>query len=189
MKYEPSCLEIFLTRLSFSLCGKSVYQAFANRLPLDGGEQVLDFGCGMGTVAYYVAKRLPQGHLTCLDVSPRWLNVCRKTLCSYGNVTIQQSESLMLADESFDVAYCHCVLHDISESDLKVVIAGLAKALKPGGVLVFREPLNESDKLRAIKRLIEQNGLLLKESRVTDIPLLGNALESLYSKTNKEVLL
>ena len=61
MKHEPTRLEIFLTRLTFFLCGKSVYQAFADRLPLDGGEHVLDFGCGMGTVAYYVAKGYPTG--------------------------------------------------------------------------------------------------------------------------------
>ena len=69
MKYEPSRLEILLTRLAFYFYGKSVYRSFADRLPLKGGERVLDFGCGMGTVAYYVAKRLPLGHLICLDIS------------------------------------------------------------------------------------------------------------------------
>lgn len=38
MKYEPTCLEIFLTRFAFLLCGKSVYKAFADWLPLDGRE-------------------------------------------------------------------------------------------------------------------------------------------------------
>lgn len=61
MKYGPTHLEIFLTRLAFFFCGRSVYKAFANCLPLNGGEQVLDFGSGMGTVAYYAAKRLPRG--------------------------------------------------------------------------------------------------------------------------------
>ena len=80
MKHEPARLELFLTRLAFLLCGKSVYQAFADCLPLNGNERVLDFGCGMGTVAYYAAKKLAHGHLTCLDISERWLNACRKTL-------------------------------------------------------------------------------------------------------------
>ncbi|NLG88679.1 MAG: class I SAM-dependent methyltransferase [Clostridiaceae bacterium] len=118
MKYEPTRLEIILTRLTFLLCGKSVYQAFADRLPLDGGEQVLDFGCGMGTVAYYVAQKLPHGHLTCLDISERWLYACRKTLRGYRNISFLSGESPLLTNESFDVAYCHFVLHDISESEL-----------------------------------------------------------------------
>lgn len=182
MQHEPARLEIFLTRLAFLLCGKSVYQAFADRLPLNGNERVLDFGCGMGTVAYYAAKKLTHGHLTCLDISERWLNACRKTLRSYGNITFLQSESLMLANESFDVAYCHFVLHDISESELRTVIPALGKSIKPGGALVFREPLNETEKLSIIKRLIGQSGMFLKDSRIIDVPLMGNALESIYTK-------
>jgi ubiquinone/menaquinone biosynthesis C-methylase UbiE len=186
MKYEPTCLEIFLARLAFSLYGKSVYQAFADRLPLDGGERVLDFGCGMGAVAYYAAKKLPRGHLTCLDISGRWLNLCRKTLRSYGNIIFLQWESQVLsqvlATESFDVAYCHFVLHDIPESELERVIPALAGSLKPGGVLVIREPLNETGKISVIKRLIEQNRLFPKDSRIIDIPIMGNALESVYIK-------
>jgi len=182
MKYEPTRLEIILTRLAFLLCGKSVYQAFADRLPLDGGEQVLDFGCGMGTVAYYVAQKLPHGHLTCLDISERWLYACRKTLRGYRNISFLSGESPLLTNESFDVAYCHFVLHDISESELARVIPALAGALKPGGLFVFREPFHETKKICLIKRLTEQNRLIPKDSRITDIPVMGNALECVYVK-------
>lgn len=180
MKCEPSLLEILMTRLSFLLYGKSVYRAFADRLPLNGEEQVLDFGCGMGTVAYYVARRLPKGYLTCMDISRRWMNACRRTLRNYMNISIRKWESSEIANESFDVVYCHFVLHDIPESELKVVISALVKSLKTGGVLVFRELLSDRDKIMCIKRLLEQNRLCHKESRITDIPLLGNALESVY---------
>jgi len=182
MKYEPSRLEIFLTKFAFLLCGKSVYKAFADRLPLKGNERVLDFGCGMGTVAFYVAKKLPDGQLTCLDISVRWLNACRKTLRSYRNVILLLWNSRLLAKESFDAAYCHFVLHDTPESELESVIPELAGSLKPGGVLVFREPLQDTEKIGMIKRLLEQNRLSHKDSRITDIPLMGNALESVYIK-------
>lgn len=182
MKHEPFRFEIFLTRVAFFLYGKSVYKAFADRLPLHGGERVLDFGCGMGTVAYYAAKKLPHGQLTCLDISESWLNVCRKTLRKYENVAFLQAEASVLTEDSFDVSYCHFVLHDISESELETVIPALVKSLKPGSVLVFREPLNEAKQLSVIKRLIEQSGLSHKDSRVTDVPLMGNVLESVYTK-------
>jgi len=182
MTHEPARLEIFLTKLAFLFCGKSVYKAFADRLPLSGNEKVLDFGCGMGTVAYYAAKSLPNGHLTCLDISKRWLKACRRTLRGYKNISFLLWESPLLTNESFDVAYCHFVLHDISESELARVINTLAKALKPGGVFVFREPLNETKKISLIKRLAEQNRLIPKDSRITDIPMMGNALECVYIK-------
>jgi ubiquinone/menaquinone biosynthesis C-methylase UbiE len=182
MKCEPARLEIFLTRLVFFFYGNYIYKVFADRLPLDGGERVLDFGCGMGTVAYYVAKKLPHGQLTCLDISRRWLNVCRKTLRSYGNIIFMHSESPMFENDSFDVVYCHFVLHDISENELEKVITVLAKSLKPGGIFVFCEPLYEMKKISVFKRLIEQNKLFLKDSRITDVPVMGNSLESVYIK-------
>jgi len=179
---EPTRLEMFLTRLAFFLCGKSVYRTFAERLPLEGGERVLDFGSGMGTVAFYSARRLPKGHLTCLDISKRWLNACRRTLRSYGNVTCLHSDASALGEDSFDVVYSHFVLHDIPKNELERVIPKLTGSLRTGGALIFREPLKDTDKISTIKRLLEKNGLLLKESRVTDIPLMGNALESFYIK-------
>lgn len=185
MNHEPARLEIFITRLVFLIFGKSVYQEFADRLPIKGSERVLDFGCGMGTVAYYVAKKLTHGQFTCLDISERWLNACRKTLRSFENITITRSEASALGKDSFDLAYSHFVLHDISDDELGRVIPSVADCLKSEGVFVFREPLNNAEKLRTIKLRIEQNGLSHKDSRVTDIPLIGNALESVYIKKIK----
>jgi ubiquinone/menaquinone biosynthesis C-methylase UbiE len=182
MKHEPARLEIFLTKLAFFFCGKTVYRSFADRLPLSGNEQVLDFGCGMGTVAYYAAKKLPNGQLTCLDISERWLNACRKTLRSCGNVAFLLWKTPVLEKESFDVVYCHFVLHDIPENELERVICALAGSVKPGGSFVIREPLNEAEKISAVKRLTGQNGLRSVDSRITDIPLAGNAIESVYIK-------
>ncbi|WP_159426253.1 hypothetical protein [Desulfolucanica intricata] len=41
---------------------------------------------------------------------------------------------------------------------------------------------NETEKISVIKRLFEQNRLFPKDSRITDIPMMGNALESVYIK-------
>ena len=139
----------------------------------------------MGTVAYYAAKRLTHGHLICLDLSERWLNVCRKTLQCYEDVTILHAEGPSippLSEDSFDIIYCHFVLHDISESDLETIFPALVKTLKSGGFLIFREPLKEVEKLRLIKRLVTKNGLSHNESRIIDIPIMGSALESVYMK-------
>ena len=188
MTCEPTRLEMLLTRIAFFLGGKSVYQDFSDRLPLQGAEKVLDFGCGMGTVAYYAAKRLPQGHLVCLDISQKWLSACRRILRGLNNVSFLGAEATELPQDSFDVIYCHFVLHDISPNDLAIVIPQLAKSLKPGGIFVIREPLNEAEALRAIKRLTEHTRLILKTSRITHVPLMGNALESIYAKnTSREV--
>ncbi len=182
MQKEPTRLEIILTKIAFLLYGKSIYKGFADRLPLEGYERVLDFGCGMGTVAYYIVKRLNDGTLTCLDISKRWLLACCKTLRNYKNVTFLLAPYTILANETFDIVYCHFVLHDILDEELETVVSTLVKSLKSGGSLQFREPLNQVAKLNRIKHLMNKNQLTLKESRITDIPLLGNALESRYIK-------
>jgi len=188
MGYEPTRLEMILTKIVFYLCSKSVYKDFSDRIPLHGSEKVLDFGCGMGTVAYHTVKRLSQGHLTCLDTSERWLNSCRRTLRRSKNVSFLCSKASELPQDSFDVIYSHFVLHAICPGDFETVIPQVAKSLKPGGVFLIREPLRETDALRAIKRLAEQSQLRLKHSRITHVPFMGNALESFYEKNiSKEV--
>lgn len=188
-KAEPSACELVLTRLAFAFYGKSVYQDFADRLPIKCDDCVLDFGCGMGTVAYYVAKRVKQGQLVCADISQRWLRACKRTLRRFDNVLFQMlgAEHFALPD-GFDVIYIHFVLHDIAEHELSRVIPALVSCLKYGGRLAFREPLAEADKLCLIKRLIEQNGMILQHSRVTDVPYMGNALESTYMKIERRTL-
>lgn len=184
MKYEPPNLEIFLTWLAFRFFGKAVYKDYADRLPLHGAETVLDFGSGMGTVAYYAVRRLPRGHLSCADISTRWLAACRKTLHRCSGVSFLQGDlyTLQLPKATFDLIYCHFVLHEIPDGELAKVLPALVELLKPKGLLAFREPLQETKKLGSIQCLIEQNGLSKKDSRVTDAPLMGNTLENIYIK-------
>ena len=56
----------------------------------------------------------------------------------------------------------------------------LVKALKAG--IIHLRALNEAEKLNAIKELMDHGTLFLKDSRITDVPLMGNALESIYIK-------
>ena len=184
MKYEPSNLEVLLTKLAFKFYGKAVYKEYADRLPITGHESVLDFGSGMGTVAYYVSKRLIQGNLVCLDISSKWLEACRKNLRRCGHVSFMHGDiySLPLKDESFDLIYCHFVLHDVADSELVKIIPVMAGLLKPKGTLAIREPLRDTGKIKVIQNFIEQNGFEKKDSRVTDVPNMNTTLESVYIK-------
>lgn len=182
--FKPLYWDIFLTKLTFRLFGKMIYKRFADRLPLNGDEYVLDFGSGMGTVAFYVVKRLPRIRLFCADVSARWLAACCRTMSRNPGVSYLLGDiyNLPLAKDSFDMIYCHFVLHDIPDQELAKVIPALAELLKPDGLLVFREPLDKMDKLSVIQNLLKQNGLSQKDSRITDTTIIGNTLESIYIK-------
>jgi ubiquinone/menaquinone biosynthesis C-methylase UbiE len=176
---EPSYLRIFITKLLFIFYRKSVYKEFANHLPIEGNEQVLDFGCGMGSVAYYVAKKLPYGHLTCLDISKRWLKVCRKTMNKSKNVTFINS-SINLSSNCFDIIYCHFALHKVA--NLEMIILLLIRTLKKDGLLILKEPIKDIDKLNNINMLVKKYNLTLKKIRITDSPLIVSSIESIYIK-------
>ncbi len=183
-KDEPAISELLLTKLVFWFFGKSIYRKFAERLPLHESENVLDFGCGMGTVAFYAAKRLPDGVLVCADISQRWLKACKKTLRRYANISYvhYKKDASELGEETYDILYCHFVLHDIPEAELMILIPAFAAYLKIGGMFIFREPMSAPDKLHKIKLSAEQNGLSLESSRITDVPIMGTTIESMYIK-------
>ena len=172
MKHEPTRLEIFKPLFSFMArvykISKSFYKGNNDAHFWIGGN-----GC--------LLRRKSDQRFNLSGHFERWLVPVAKPARLWEHHLLR-SESSALPKESFDVAFCHFVLHDIEQDELERVIPELAKSIKPGGFFVFREPLNETKKLSAIKRLIEQNGLSLKDSRITDIPLMGNALESIYKK-------
>ena len=89
-----------------------------------------DMGCGSGRWAKFVAPLV--GKLNCIDPSARALNVAKKNLNEFENISfINASVSDdMLPFESQDFGYCLGVLHHIP--DTKKGIESCAKALKKG---------------------------------------------------------
>ncbi len=51
-----------------------------DRLPLAGGERVLDAGCGSGRVTEMVLERVPQGEVVAVDASPSMVAAARERL-------------------------------------------------------------------------------------------------------------
>lgn len=186
---EPCLYEIIMTWLAFRIHLNGIYKKFASRLPITGREVVLDFGCGMGTVAYHTAKKLPEGKLFCVDISEKWLIACRRTLRRYENVSFLCGEidCMSLPERSFDVIYIHYVFHDIPNNRLEAIIPELSRLLKENGKLLFRESFKDVTKIRFIQNLMEHSELHRENSRITDIPFMGNALENVYRKNFKRI--
>lgn len=107
------------------------------RMDLEGGETVIDAGCGTGRVTEQLMERLPRGRVIALDVSPAMLAEARVRLARFGDrVTLLEADlNLPLpvpgpADALLSTATLHWVL------DQEALFGHLAAALRPGGRLV-----------------------------------------------------
>ena len=104
----------------------------------DAPVEVIDLGCGTGTVALEVLKRYPRARMTCMDLSAKMLDIARHKLREYPAVRYEQGS---FADYGFDRGYGLAVsslaLHHIeTPADKLDFYRRVYGALEPGGVFV-----------------------------------------------------
>lgn len=104
--------------------------ATLDRLGLEGGETVLDAGCGSGRVTGLVIKRLPQGRVVAVDGSPSMVEAVKAVLRPQDRALLSDLTALELEDE-VDAVFSSAVFHWIQDHDL--LFARLLAALRPGG--------------------------------------------------------
>lgn len=113
----------------------------AGRLPIRPDAQVLEVGSGSGYYSVEVARRIPDGRLTLLDIQQEMLEKCAEKLKSAGieNFATQQADgrSLPFANGSFDALFLVTVFGEIEERD--AFLREAARVLRPNGVISITE--------------------------------------------------
>lgn len=118
------------------------------------GRRVLDVGCGLGENAVLLAAC--GARVTGLDVSPGSIAHARRLAAASGvelELVCAPLEEAELAPRSFDVVWGDGVLHHLLH-DLDGALARLVALARPGGLLVFSEPVDRVPGLRALRRLV-----------------------------------
>jgi len=140
--FEPTNFRIFITRFLGSFI-TDFYKEYIDSLPIKGNENILEFGSGSGVCSRMLSKKISQqGHLTCVDISSRWLDVTRKVVDEVSKVTLLQGAiwDVPVSDESQQIVFIHFVLHDIPPEERSRVFQTLCCKLAPGGLIMLREP-------------------------------------------------
>ncbi|GAA1167884.1 class I SAM-dependent methyltransferase [Streptomyces hebeiensis] len=111
--------------------------------------QILDLGCGPGSLAARLAARLPRAEIVAVDMDPLLLELARthrSDAARYVDTEIGAAgwtEDLGLR-RPVDAAVSTTALHYLSEAALRRTYAQLAAMLRPGGVLINADHLRQT---------------------------------------------
>lgn len=105
-----------------------------DRLPLEGGEVVLDAGCGSGRVSELLAARVPEGMVYAVDADPSMISAARSRLSHLPNVQVFEADLLSLRLPSrVDAVLSTAVFHWID--DHQRLFLSLFSVMNPGARL------------------------------------------------------
>jgi len=118
----------------------AMFRALAARhgADLEAGLDVLDFGCGAGRIARWLAPEVigAGGTFTGSDLNPKLAGWCAASLPGrYGANGLRPP--LALGDGAVDLVYAHSVLTHLTEPTVQAWLAELARVLRPGGLALL----------------------------------------------------
>lgn len=103
------------------------------RLDVGDARSLLDVGCGEGAVTARVAERVPEGEVLGVDPSHRMVEYAARTY-PLPHLRFQVGDAREMDFEArFDLVVSFNALHWVRAADQPRCMAGLARALRPGG--------------------------------------------------------
>lgn len=109
-------------------------------LPSEGRLQILDLGCGLGSVAFRALGRYPQAQITAVDWNPVLLDMGRRMAEAKGEqrirfvrADIREPDWWKDYEGAFDLVLSANALHWLNAEHLAETYRRVYRALKPGG--------------------------------------------------------
>jgi ubiquinone/menaquinone biosynthesis C-methylase UbiE len=96
------------------------------------GKAILEIGCGLGTDLLLFARA--GANVTGIDLSRRSIELASERFNLFGFqglIKVGDAENLEFADDSFDLVYCHGVLHHTPNT--QKAVDEILRVIKPGG--------------------------------------------------------
>ena len=118
---------------------RALRQGIADLIQYQPGEQVLDVGCGTGSLALVAQERVGEaGSVYGIDPAPRQIARARAKAARYGlSVDFQLGviEKLPFPDQTFDVVESTFAIDHVPADLQRQGLKQIARVLKPGGRL------------------------------------------------------
>lgn len=101
---------------------------------------VLDCGCGPGTISLGLAKIVPSGEVVGIDIESSQLDIARSSAAEFGisNATFEVGNvyQLSFSDNRFDAVFSHALFEHLN--DPVTAFKEIHRVLKPGGLVGVR---------------------------------------------------
>jgi ubiquinone/menaquinone biosynthesis C-methylase UbiE len=142
--YVPALGSHSLTRfydplLALSLREKTLKGRLLDQAGITAGHEVLDVGCGTGTLAILAKTRQPRARIVGLDADPAVLAIAREKVARAGvDVELREglaSSELTFQPASFDRVVTSFVLHHLTTEQKREALAAMHRWLRPDGRL------------------------------------------------------
>ena len=144
-------------------------EAFKRRLiaraAIEPGQDVLDLGCGTGTLTLMLKDAAPETRLTGLDGDPQVLDIARAKAARSGqsvNWDLGMAYDLPYPNSSFDVVVSSLVIHHLDTDHKLMALREVRRILRRGGrlhMVDFGRPTSSFTRLQAaIMKNLEQAG-------------------------------
>jgi SAM-dependent methyltransferase len=106
---------------------------------------VLEYGCGIGRLAFPLARR--PGAVTAVDSSPAMLDRARQEAArrELQHIAFETPEQLFASRRRFDLVVCYHVLQRMPRAGAIRLVRQLSDLIAPGGVGVFQWPYRSAD--------------------------------------------
>ncbi len=96
---------------------------------------ILDLGCGTGTILNMISKELDVKELYGLDLSKKMLEIAKDKLGAKAELTVGDAENLPYVDDFFEAIVCVESFHHYPNP--KQALYEINRVLKPGGTLIL----------------------------------------------------
>ncbi|MDV6348888.1 class I SAM-dependent methyltransferase [Nitrosomonas sp. Is35] len=147
MKRDPRYIPVFyfhwLTRwydpvMRHLFPEEALKSALIAQASIQPGHEILDIGCGTGTLTLQIKHTHSDALVYGLDVDPEILNIAqRKAKQADKTILLQQGTAINLPypNESFDRAFISLMLHHLPSQDKRRALTEAFRVLRPGGQL------------------------------------------------------
>ncbi len=134
-KYYDSSLSLIPNLSNF-------YRQTFETINIEKDKNILDLGCGTGTVAIIVSELYPNAKIIGIDASPQMIAIAEKKIyMSESNIDfiIALAEKLPFNDHKFDLIYSFEVFHHLPDIVKNQALNEIFRLLKPNGIFLLND--------------------------------------------------